>query len=114
MIVPALIASFVVSVELSPFWKELIDFLKKSIDWVKKTVPGILYGIKVFVKQTGEAIKEIFDHYSKSDTKWIKTTYTRQISVSDVPANILQKTKLAELNNEAADITEEVEMKLRM
>lgn len=112
LIAPALIASFVSSVELSPFWEELIDFLKNTIELVKKTVPGILYGTKVFVKKTGETIKVIFDHYSKSGDRWIKTTYTREVSEYDIPDDILQRAKLAELKNEAVDITKEIEMKL--
>lgn len=113
MIVPALIFASV-CIGLALFWEEIRDFLKKTIDLVKKTVSGILYGTKVFVKKIGQAVKEIYDHYSKSGEKWIKTTYTREVPASEVPNDILEKAGQAARRNEVADITDRVEMELKM
>lgn len=111
MITPFLIAAAVV-VGVVLFWEEIVNFLKKTMELVKKTVSGILYGTKVLVKKIGEGVKEIYEHYSKSGDRWIKTVYTREVPEYDVPDEILRKAEQAERRNEAADITREVEMKL--
>lgn len=98
---------------LAEFWEETVNFLKDTIQKAKKIIDGILYGTKVFVQKMGSAIQEIAHHYSKKGNQWQETVYTRTISPSEVPPEILDKAKRAELKNCAADITRELEMKLQ-
>ena len=97
---------------LAEFWEETVNFLKDTIQKAKKIIDGILFGTKVFVQSMGGAIQEIARHYSKKGNQWRETVYTREISPSEVPPDILEKAKRAEQKNSAADITRELEMEL--
>lgn len=107
MIGIALIIGTVVA--LSVFWDDFVNFLKNTINEIKKIVTGIIYGTKVFIKNIGNAIREIARYYYKKNDKWYEKTYTREVSPDEVPPDILKKAKQTE--NEV-DITQQLEMQL--
>lgn len=111
MIEIALIVAAAV-VSLSEFWADMVKFLKDTVRKAKAAIKGILYGTKVFLQKMGSAVKEIARHYSKVGSQWQETTYTRPVSASKVPPDILEAAKRAERQNGAVEITQELEMQL--
>lgn len=94
---------------IDAFWNDILDFLKKAANKVKQVIKGVLYGSKVFIKKTYEAIQEISRHYSWVDEHWEETTVTRKVSPNEVPKDILNRYAMMD---QEVDVTDELEMKL--
>lgn len=103
-------AAVTVVATLAEYWQQIVSWLDQCIKTVKKIVEGVVYGFKVFVQKTGEAIKEISKHYSKDGDQWTLTTQTKLISQDEVPEEILAKAYY----NRETDITDEVEEQLEL
>lgn len=96
---------------LMSFWEDLRDWLKEVVTKVKQVVKRAVVGFKIFVKKMGEAIKEISKNYSQNEEgRWQETVVTREISESEVPADVLAKAKKHRGNE--VDVTEELELQL--
>jgi hypothetical protein len=96
---------------LMSFWEDLRDWLKDVVTKVRKIINRVVIGFKIFVKKMGEAIKEIAKNYSQNEEgRWHETVVTREISESEVPADVLAKAK--KYRGDEVDVTEELELKL--
>lgn len=93
---------------VAAFWDNIKKFLRKAVEKVRSVIRGVLYGCKVFLKKTGEAVKEISRHYSKVDGQWEETTVIKTVSESEVPKEFLERAR----EQEELDITDECEMQL--
>jgi hypothetical protein len=94
---------------IATFWNDIVSWLKRGIQKVKEIVKVAVYGTKVFIRKTREAIEEISKHYSKDRSgRWNETIITREVSEHEVPAEIRQ---MAQRGRET-DITHKLEMQL--
>lgn len=92
------------------FWNDIVSWLKRAVQKVKEILGVVSYGFRVFVRKMREALIEISKHYSKNkENKWQETIITKEISESEVPAEIRAKARMYE----DTDITNELEMQLR-
>jgi len=97
---------------LASFWEEFRNWLKEVVTKVKKIIKRAVIGFKIFVKKMGEAIKEISKNYSQNEEgRWHETVVSREISESEVPADILEKAKRQQ--GIEVDVTEELELQLK-
>lgn len=92
---------------IAKYWNGIKDWLIRGIKKVQEIIDGVVYGVKVFAKKLKEAFKEISRHYSQNKQgQWTETTVSREISASEVPAEIRNKAPL----NREKDLTQELEL----
>lgn len=95
---------------LAAFWKDITAWIKRASEKVSEVIRQVVFGVKIFVKKIGEAIKEISKHYSKNENgKWVETIVSREVEASEVPKEIRE---LAGEKQGEVDISDKLEKAL--
>lgn len=80
---------------LTAFWNDVVSWIKRAVQKVKEILGVVSYGFTVFVRKIEEGLKEISKHYTKNQNNtWQETIITKQISESEVPAEIRAKASM--------------------
>lgn len=108
-IIAAAVTVCVVGGVLKQFWEKFHNWIKKALDAVRNLIKAVVYGVTVFVKKTGEAIKEISKHYTKKQNQWEETVVTRMVDESEVPEEIRNRAS----SSYETDITKDYELVLQ-
>ncbi len=106
--------SLAVIAGLALYWKNIVAWIKKAIDKIKEVLGIAVQGTRTFlVKHVGGAFKNISKYYSvnKMTGEWEETVYTKSVSESEIPADILQKALMADFDVEVST-TEELQLAL--
>lgn len=93
---------------LTAFWNDVVSWIKQAVQKVKEILGVVSYGFTVFVRKIEEGLKEISKHYTKKQNKWQETIITKQISESEVPAEIRAKASMYH----DTEITKDLQMQL--
>lgn len=100
----------VLALAVASFWKDIVVWMKKVVEKIKQIAAKAIAGFKIFVTRVAEAIKEVAKTYSQDQQgRWQETIVTREISESEVPADILAKVRRAKGE---VDVTKELELQL--
>ena len=112
MIAIALIlAALVAGVVIAAFWKNICEWIKKAVDKIKEVLKVAVEGVRTFVVKTREGLQNKSKYYNKNKLtkEWEETVYTKKVAESEVPAEILAKIRVANVD---IDIETSNELKL--
>lgn len=96
------------------FWDEIKKYLGVAIKKVKQVLPAAIVGFTTFLQtlDVRESFKAAYKFYSKDkNDKWHETVVTKEISESEVPAEIRLRAERA--NGKAIDISDELALELK-
>jgi hypothetical protein len=90
------------------YWEDIVTWLKRGIQKVSQMVGRAVHGFQFYLEKRKGQLHEKSINYLKEDNRWHEYTVTREISESEVPAEILQKVR----NNNSVDLTQQLAMEL--
>jgi hypothetical protein len=93
------------------FWKTLVNWIKKAVDKIKAVLDIAVHGTRTFLVKTREGLQNKAKYYNenKLSGEWEETVYTKSVSESDVPADILAKVRVTSIDVEVST-TEELKL----
>lgn len=98
---------------LKKFWKNIVNWIKQAADKIREVLNIAVEGTRTFILNTVEGLKNKSKYYSKNKTtkEWEETVYTKNVSESEVPPEILAKVRKASMNTEVST-TEELRLEI--
>ena len=96
---------------LIAFWKNVVEWIKKAVDKIKEVLKVAVEGVRTFVVKTREGLQNKSKYYNKNKLtkEWEETVYTKKVSESEVPPEILAKVRVG---NVEIDIETTEELRL--
>lgn len=96
---------------LAIFWKDIVEWIKKAAAKIKEVLGVKPDGTKTFISKTVDGFKNKSKYYYKNkiSCEWEEVVYTKPVSESEVPADILAKVKVSPLDEEVST-TEELKL----
>ena len=94
---------------LAMFWRKLVEWIKKAVDKIQEVYGVLAEKTSTFIMRTREGLKRKAKLYSRNKVthEWEETVFTKSVSESEVPAEILAKAYKQEMDVEVS-ITEEL------
>lgn len=99
---------------LCVYWKNILEWIKKAVNKIKEVLGIKIQGTRTFIqKNSGGFFKNISKYYNENKLtgEWEETVYTKTVSESEIPAEILSKVQAAMLDAEVST-TEELQLVL--
>jgi hypothetical protein len=105
--------SAVIIAGLLPFWNDIVNWLRKAANKIKEVLGVTVEGTRTFIVKTKEGFKNKSKYYNKNKltNEWEETTYTKQVSESEIPPEILAKVRTQEIGIDVST-TEELRLAL--
>lgn len=95
------------------FWKNIVEWIKKAVKKLQEVLGIVVKGTKTFIKRTADGMQNISKYYNvnKLTGEWEENIYTKAVSESEVPEDILKKVQKYGLDEEVST-TEELQLAL--
>jgi len=96
---------------LIKFWKEIVEWIKKAVEKIKTTFRVVVKGTRTFIVKTLEGLKNRAKHYNENEVtgEWEETVVHTNVDEKDVPADILAKIRVQNIDIEI-QTTEELRL----
>lgn len=96
---------------LAKYWKNIVNWIKKAVDKIKEVLNIVVEGTRTFILRTRDGLINKSKYYSKNKItkEWEETVYTKSVSESEVPPEILAKVRSASMDTEVST-TEELRL----
>lgn len=111
-IILSLSAAFIATLCL--YWRNILGWIKKATNKIKEVLGITIQGTRTFIAKTaGGVFKNISKYYNedKLTGEWEETVYTKAVSESEIPPEILEKVQAGTIDTEIST-TEELQLAL--
>ncbi len=110
-IILALTAAFITA--LCVYWKNIVQWIKKAVHKLEEVLKITVKGTRTFIKKGVDGFKNVSKYYSENKITgaWEEHVYTKSVSVSEVPPEILEKVQTSSVDEEIST-TEELQLTL--
>ncbi len=110
-IIFALSALFIAG--LVTFWQDILQWIKKAANKIKEVLGISVQGTRTFIKKCAEGFKNVSKYYSENKLtgEWEENVFTKSVSESEIPPEILNKVKTSVIEQEIST-TEELQLVL--
>ena len=96
------------------YWKNILDWIKKATNKIKEVLGITVQGTRTFIKKGSDGFfKNISKYYNENKLtgEWEETIYTKLVSESEIPLEILAKVQAGTIDTEIST-TEELQLVL--
>lgn len=95
------------------YWKNILQWIKKAANKIKEVLGITVKGTRTFIEKNLDGFKNISKYYSENKLtgEWEETVYTKSVSESEIPPEILEKVQAGAFDTEIST-TEELQLVL--
>lgn len=103
--------SFAFIAALCLYWRNILEWIKKAANKIKEVLGITVQGTRTFISKRLEGFKNISKYYSENNLtgEWEETVYTKSVSRSEIPPEILAKVDSGAFDTEIST-TEELQL----
>ncbi len=107
--------SFAFIAALCLYWRNILEWIKKAANKIKEVLGITVQGTRTFISKSLEGslegFKNISKYYSENNLtgEWEETVYTKSVSRSEIPPEILAKVDSGAFDTEIST-TEELQL----
>jgi|TergutMp193P3_1026864.scaffolds.fasta_scaffold09563_6 cell shape-determining protein MreC len=85
---------------LIAFWKNIVEWIKKAVNKIMEVLKVAVEGVRTFIVKTREGLQNKSKYYNKNKLtkEWEETVYTKKVSESEVPPEILAKVRVGNVD----------------
>lgn len=107
LIIAALIAGAIVIA----YWKNIAVWIKKAVEKIIQVLGFAIQGVRTFITKLNDGFQNKSKYYNENKItgEWEETVYTKTVSESEVPSEILAKIRINDVNVEI-QTTEELRL----
>lgn len=95
------------------FWKDIVNWIKKAVNKLQEVLGISVKGTKTFIKRTAAGLQNVSKYYNQNKVtgEWEENVYTKAVSESEVPEDILRKVQKSNIYQEVST-TKELQLEL--